>query len=133
MNENYQPLTILSLRIVFIHAFVGWILCGATMGAGMALTSITNALYIHAIGAPLFFIAISFNYFKKFNQVSPLKTAVLFVGFVIVVDFFIVALLINRSLEMFSSILGTWIPFLLIFGATYATGKIVIHKRSYVM
>jgi len=104
-------------------------LCGATMGAGMALTTITNALYIHAIAAPLFFIVISFNYFKKYNHLSPIKTAVLFVAFVIFVDFFVVALLINRNLEMFSNILGTWIPFILIFISTYATGRIITHKR----
>jgi hypothetical protein len=37
----------------------------------------------------------------------------------------VVALLINRSLEMFASLLGTWIPFALIFASTYLTGLIV--------
>ena len=36
--------------------------------------------------------------------------------------FFVVALLINRSFEMFASLLGTWIPFALIFLSTYLTG-----------
>lgn len=60
--------------------------------------------------------------FNKFNHTSPLQTAVAFVGFVMAMDFFIVALLINRSLEMFASVLGTWIPFALIFASTYLTG-----------
>ena len=44
-------------------------------------------------------------------------------GKVAVLDILIVALLIERSFEMFTSILGTWIPFLLIFGSTYLTGS----------
>ncbi len=111
------------LITLLVHAFIGWALCAATMGIGMATTSLQNALIVHAIGAPIFFTIVSLNYFKKFNYTTPLQTAMIFVGFVIVVDFFVVALLINRSLEMFGSLLGTWIPFALIFTSTYLTGE----------
>ena len=114
---------------ILIHAFVGWALCAATMGIGMATTSMQNTLIIHAIGAPIYFFAVSWFYFKKFSYTAPLQTALIFVGFVIVVDFFVVALLINRSLEMFASLLGTWIPFALIFASTYLTG-IVLAKNA---
>lgn len=107
---------------VFVHAFVGWALCAATMGIGMATTSIENALVIHAVGAPIFFTIVSLIYFKKFNYTTPILTAFIFVSFVIAVDFFVVALLINKSLDMFASLLGTWIPFTLIFISTYLTG-----------
>ena len=107
---------------VLIHAFVGWALCAATMGIGMAATSPNNALIIHAVGAPIFFFGVSFVYFKRFNYTTPLQTAIIFVGFVMVVDFFVVALLILKSLDMFASLLGTWIPFALIFASTYLTG-----------
>ena len=110
------------LVIVLVHAFVGWALCAATMGIGMATTSVENALMIHAIGAPIFFTVVSLIYFKKFNYTTPLQTALVFVCFVIAVDFLVVALLINKSLEMFASLLGTWIPFALIFTSTYLTG-----------
>jgi hypothetical protein len=115
---NRKTLTILA------HAFVGWALCGATMGIGLATTTQENALIIHAIGAPIFFAAVSLVYFSKYNYTSPLRTAVIFVSFVILVDFFLVALVINRSLEMFASPLGTWIPFALIFASTYVTGLV---------
>jgi hypothetical protein len=108
--------------IVLVHAFIGWALCAATMGIGMATLSMQNALIVHAVGAPIFFTVISLVYFYKFNYTSPLRTALIFVGFVITVDFFVVALLINRSLDMFTSLLGTWIPFALIFLSTYLTG-----------
>ena len=111
---------------LLVHAFIGWALCAATMGIGMAATSLQNALIVHAIGAPVFFTIVSLIYFKKFNYTTPLQTAMIFVGFVIVVDFFVVALLINRNLEMFASLLGTWIPFALIFTSTYLTGLYVV-------
>ena len=119
------------LITVFVHAFVGWALCAATMTIGMATTSMQNALIIHAIGAPVFFTIVSLIYFTKFNYTTPLQTAILFVGFVISVDFFLVALLINKSLEMFASLLGTWIPFALIFTSTYLTGLFTAKSHLY--
>jgi hypothetical protein len=110
---------------ILVHAFIGWALCGATMGIGMATMTLENALIVHGIGAPIFFTIISLIYFQKFNYTTALQTAMIFVGFVIAVDFLVVALLINRSLEMFASLLGTWIPFALIFASTYLTGLIV--------
>ena len=100
------------------------------MGIGMATMSIENALIVHAIGVPLFFASVSLVYFSKFNYTTPLLTATIFVGFVILVDFFLVALLINGSLEMFTSLLGTWIPFTLIFASTYLTGLFVTKRAQ---
>ncbi|MEJ2600779.1 MAG: hypothetical protein P8Z00_20780 [Anaerolineales bacterium] len=111
---------------ILVHAFVGWALCTATMGIGMATTSIQNTLIAHAIGAPIYFAVVSLNYFKKFNYTTPLQTGLIFVGFVITVDFFLVSLLIYGNLEMFTSLLGTWIPFTLIFISTYLTGYFVV-------
>ena len=108
--------------VLLLHAFAGWLLCAATMGIGMALTTIETALVVHAAGAPIFFAPISMVYYSKFNYTGPLVTATIFVGFVMVVDFFVVGLLINRSLTMFASVLGTWIPFALIFTSTLLVG-----------
>ena len=116
------------IAIILGHAFVGWALCAATMGIGMAITSLQNTLIAHAIGAPIFFAVVSLVYFRKFNYTTPLQTALIFVGFVITVDFFVVALLINKSLEMFASLLGTWIPFALIFTSTYLTGLFTVKR-----
>jgi hypothetical protein len=44
---------------------------------------------------------------------------------VILLDFFVVALLINRSFDMFFSPIGTWIPFILIYSSTYLVGRSV--------
>ena len=93
------------------------------MGIGMAVMSLQTTLILHAIGGPIGFIIISLFYFKKFDYSSPLQTAVLFIALVVFMDLFGVALLIEKSLAMFKSVLGTWLPFTLIFLATYFTGR----------
>jgi hypothetical protein len=116
--------------IILVHAFVGWALCFATIGIGRAITTMEATLIVHAIGAPLFFFAISLVYFTKFDFTAPFHTALIFVGFVIFMDFFLVALVINQSLEMFTSLIGTWVPFALIFLSTYLTGLAVTHPEQ---
>jgi len=118
------------LIVLLLHAFVGWLLCAATIGIGMSLTTMEMALVIHAVAAPIFFAAVSMVYYSKFNYTAPLATATIFVGFVMVVDFFVVGLLINRSLVMFASLLGTWIPFALIFTSTLLVGLQIGKQRS---
>lgn len=122
--NNQKILTIL------FHAFIGWALCFAVMGMGMAITSLQNALIIHAAAAPLVFFGVSWVYFTHFNYTRPLTTAAIFIAFVMGMDFFVVALLINRSLEMFTSLLGTWLPFALIFVSTALTGRLVLRKTE---
>lgn len=100
------------------------------MGIGMATMTLDSALIVHAIAAPIVFTVVSLVYFNKFNYTTSLQTALIFTGFVIAMDFFVVALLINRSLEMFASLLGTWIPFALIFTSTYLTGFYTVRKPS---
>jgi hypothetical protein len=109
--------------IILWHAFMGWLLCAAIIGIGFKFTTEKNALIIHAVLAPIAFAAISFVYFRRYRHTTALQTAVLFLGFVLLMDFLVVALLIQKSLQMFASILGAWIPFALIFGATYLTGR----------
>jgi hypothetical protein len=123
-------MTTRQILILLAHAFVGWAFCTASMLIGMATMSIDSALIVHAVAAPIIFTIISLIYFNRFNYTSPLSTALVFVSFVIVVDFFLIALIINRSLEMFASPLGTWIPFALIFISTYLTGSYVQNKLS---
>lgn len=107
------------------HAIVGWALCGATMGALLNLVSLTAALIIHAVAAPVFFVGLAWNYFRARGAREPLPTAITWTAVVMVLDLVIVAGLVMRSLAMFESILGTWLPFALIFLATWATGALM--------
>ena len=96
----------------------------------VALTTVENALIIHAVGAPIIFTGVSLSYFNRYNYTSPIKTALIFVGFVIFMDFFVVSLLVLGNFEMFASPLGTWIPFSLIVASTYLTGMFTLRRRQ---
>jgi hypothetical protein len=100
------------------------------MVIGMVVTSMNNILIIHALAAPIYFAIISSIYFWKFNYTTPLQTAGVFIVFVFLMDFFLVALVINKSLDMFASLIGTWIPFASIFTSTYLTGLLVRRPAS---
>ena len=119
-----RVLTITSLGLL------GWALCGAIMFVGMSVMTIEKTLIVHAIGAPVVFSIISLFYFRKYRFTSPIQTAIWFLLIVILMDFFLVALVINKSMEMFQSLLGTWIPFGLIFLVTYLTGLMVLAKAK---
>jgi hypothetical protein len=109
---------------VIIFGIIGQMGCWGLMIGGQAVTTLENALIIHAIGAPFVFALVSFIYFKKLNYTTPLITAFSFDAIVILMDFFIVSLLINQNFDMFLSPIGTWIPFILIFTSTYLTGTV---------
>lgn len=113
------------VAVAITHGLVGWVLCGATMSVGMKVTTLEVALILHALAAPVIFAALSLLYFHRLGSWSPLRTAAAFLGVVVVMDVFVVALLIERSFKMFASILGTWLPFVLIFISTWWTGLAV--------
>lgn len=132
LTQTRPPLTSTGRRrgILLTHALVSWALCTAAMMIPMALVSVEFALVVHAIAAPIFAGTVSWNYYRRYGYTTPLQTALTFVGFVIVVDFLLVALIIERSLEMFTSALGTWIPFASIFAATYLMGRWVASRQG---
>ena len=115
-------MTIGRAATIVIFELVGWGLCAASIGIGFAVTTQTNALIVHAIVAPLVFAGLSWVYFTRFSYTTPLVTAALFLGIVAALDLLVVAVLILRSFAMFGSFLGTWLPFVLIFAATWTTG-----------
>jgi small-conductance mechanosensitive channel len=123
-----ETLNMKKVLILLFHAFVVWGLCAAVMGIGMASTTLEKALIIHAIAAPIIVIAVSSLYYWKFYYTTPLQTAIVFVSLVILMDVFLVAMVINKSFDMFRSFIGTWLPFILIFTSTYLTG--VLWKKT---
>jgi hypothetical protein len=119
------------MMVLLAHATVGWVLCGAIMGFGLRFASLETTLLVHAAAIPVIFGAITFFYFKRFRYTTPFQTAVVFLVLVVVLDVVVVALMIERSFAMFMiersfamfhSILGTWLPFFLIFLSTYLVG-----------
>jgi len=110
---------------IVVHATVGWGLCGMAIAVGRKVTTLRNALIAHAIAAPIIFAVVSAAYFQWFGGTAPAATAATFVAIVIFLDVFVIALLVEKSFEMFRSVLGTWLPFALIFFATWLTGMVV--------
>jgi len=115
--------------IIFIIAITGWGLCGSIIGIGRNVTTMQNTLIMHAIGAPVIFAVLSWIYFRFFHFTSPLQTAVIFLALTVSMDFFVIAIFIEKSFAMFGSILGVWIPFALIFASTCLVG-LFVSKRS---
>ena len=103
-------------------AFAGWAFCAAIMGGLPPRIGMPATLIVHAVAGPLGFAALAAAYQRRFGDYAPLTAAAVFVGFVIAVDFFVVALAVLRSLDMFRSPLGTWIPFALIFFVSWGAG-----------
>ena len=113
------------IAVIGIIGLVGWALCGSIVFIGREVVAIETALVVHAIGAPIIFGVLSWLYFGRFNYTTPLATATIFTGIVIGMDVVGVAVLIERSFEMFESVLGTWLPWALIFASTWLVGRAV--------
>ncbi len=119
-----------AVGVLLLHAFVIWAACAATIGVGGAVISMETTLIVHGVAAPVFATVVSASYFGRHDHASPLVAASTVLALIAVVDFLLVALVINRSLDMFRSVLGTWLPLGLIFAATAATGWIVEAARQ---
>ena len=68
--------------IIFVHAIIGWALCGSIVVIGREIMSMQATMIVHAIGAPIIFGVISLIYFTKFNFTTPLQTALIFTLFI---------------------------------------------------
>lgn len=116
-------MSVRQIAVIAVFGLVGWALCGSIVFVGRELMPIETVLIVHAVGAPIIFGALSWTYFSRFGYTSPPTTAVIFTGIVIGMDVFLVAMLIERSFEMFGSVLGTWLPWALIFASTWLVGR----------
>lgn len=108
---------------VLLHGLVGWAICGATVGTGRQLLPMDVTLIIHAVVAPVAFGLLTWRHMRRFPDSSPWGVALGMTGLVVGLDAAVVAPLFEKSYEMFRSILGTWIPFALIFAASYLVAR----------
>ena len=119
-----------SLVALLAHGVVGWAACAALMGGLLATTSLKTALIAHGIGAPIVFAGVTAHLFLRTGGRAPLVVAGTFTAMVITLDALVVAWLIQGSFEMFSSVLGTWLPFGLIFVSSFVTGTLLRRNRA---
>ena len=108
--------------IILAHSFVGWAFCAAIMGIGPQLIGMRITLIVHLILGPIGFGLLSIYYHRRFGFTSPIVTAAVFLLFVAGMDFFLVGLVILKSLKMFTSVIGIWLPFGLIFIFSFGGG-----------
>lgn len=108
--------------VIMLFGVIGWAASGTVFYVGERIFKTYLAVMIHFLLAPAIFAILSYFYFKYFNLTSPLKTALVVTSIVIVLDFFVVALMIEKNLEMFTNVMGTWMPFVFIFMTVFTTG-----------
>jgi hypothetical protein len=89
-----------------------------------------NTLLVHAIVAPLASALLSMHFFRRYPAASPLRTSLGFVGIVVALDALVVAPLIERSYAMFTSPLGTWIPFASIWLSSALVGARLARRQA---
>lgn len=65
-----------SLTRLLLHALFGWALCALTMGAALAVTSVTAAVVLQLVAAPLLFTVVAIHYHRVPGAREPLPTAV---------------------------------------------------------
>jgi menaquinone-dependent protoporphyrinogen oxidase len=114
-----------SLARLLGYGLLGWGLCTALMAILLHTVSTGAAIAIHAVAAPLIFAGISIRYFQARGARDPLPTAVTFMGVAAFLDAAVVSGLVLRDLAMFTSFAGTWLPFGLIFLASWVTGLVM--------
>lgn len=117
-HEAYSPWSVLA------YGVLGWGLSAAVL---MLLLAISTgvAFAARAIAAPIIFAAVSRSYFARRGPREPLPTALAFTGIVAMLDVAVIAGWILDSMGMFASIVGTWLPYALIFASSWITGFIV--------
>jgi hypothetical protein len=110
---------------LLVAAVSVWSLCGAVMGVGRQLWSTKTAIAIHLPAAPIFAFVVAATHRWLFPEFDPLSRAIVMIGVVVLLDAAVVAPLMERSFEMFRSVIGTWLPFALIFLAAWIAGLLL--------
>jgi Na+-transporting NADH:ubiquinone oxidoreductase subunit NqrD len=103
-------------------ALVLWGVCGATVAIGRRVWGLDTALRVHLVAAPVAAFLVATVHRLLVPAFDSLLRAAVMTAVIIVLDAVLVAPLFERSYAMFRSLIGTWIPFALIFLASWAAG-----------
>ena len=106
-------------------ALVLWGACGAVIAVGRKLWSLDTTLRVHLIAAPVFAFLVSAAHALLAPDFDPALRAAAITALVILLDAGVVAPLFERSFAMFRSFIGTWLPFIAIFLASWAAGVVI--------
>ena len=109
---------------LLIAAVLIWALCGAVIAVGRRLWTLDTTLLVHVALAPLISFCISLLHARLAPESAPIARAAVVLAVVILLDAGLVATLLEKSYAMFKSVIGTWLPFALIFLASWAAGVV---------
>ncbi len=115
--------------VIGLHGIAIWGLCGGVMEAARAAIGQDNALVVHAVAAPIIAAAVSAAYVRRFGYTRPIATAAAFTIIPMLLDATVIAPFAEHSYAMFTSAIGTWIPFTLIFASVYATSTLMSGRQ----
>ena len=103
-------------------ALVLWGACGGVIAVGRRLWSLDTTLRIHLIAAPTIAFLVAAAHKGLAPGFDPLLRAAAITVIVMLLDALVVAPFFERSYAMFRSLVGTWLPFVAIFAASWAAG-----------
>jgi Na+-transporting NADH:ubiquinone oxidoreductase subunit NqrD len=102
-----------------------WGACGAVMSIGRRLWSLDTTLRVHLVAAPAAAFVVSAIHTRIDPAFGMVSRAAVLTALVFTLDLLVVAPLFERSYAMFRSLIGTWMPFALIFAASLAAGVLI--------
>ncbi len=106
-------------------ALLVWGACGAVMAIGRQLWGLQTALRVHLFAAPAITFLLSIAHARLDPACGPALRASVVTALIVALDALVVAPFFERSYEMFKSLIGTWIPFALIFIASWTAGLLM--------
>ena len=95
--------------VLLAYALVGWAVCGSIIAVGFAVATEQATLIAHAIGGPIVFGLLAWDYVRRFGHATPLQIA--------------------GSFAMFGSVLGTWLPYASILVVSYLVARFAPRAR----
>jgi hypothetical protein len=111
--------------VILLLSLIGWGILLAVIVIGSKVTTISNTLIIQLIAAPILYAVISRIYFKRFGYTTPLQTALILMGVVILMHAVALAFFTQHGVNTYLKPVSTWLAFGLIFGVTYLEGRIL--------
>lgn len=105
------------------YGVAGWLQCMFVIGALWKIAPVGLVTAVHAVFAPMAFTVLAIRYFRARGAREPLPVALTWAAMVALLDAGLAVAL--QDLTMFRSFAATWLPFGLIFVATWITGFII--------
>jgi len=107
------------------HGVLGAAVCAAVLAGLLRVASIPAAVSIHAVLAPLIFMGLAIHYFRPRGARDPLPVALIWAATAGALDAIVFAGVTRVGLEVLASFTAIWLPFGLVFLATWLTGLVM--------